>query len=207
MPQTAAKKIVSRIYGRKRGQVYTPKDFHDIASHETVRKVLSRLTESGTIRRLLRGIYEYPILSDLFDGPAPPDPNAIAMAIARSNGWTILPTGNLALNLIGLSTQVPAQWQYFSDGPSKTYTWDGGKLSFKHRTNKETTLVSTKTGILIQALKSLGQTAVDDQVLKQLLKNLSRDDLKCAVRESRYATAWVYEVIRKLADMKENSHD
>jgi len=204
---TSSNKILSRIYGKKRGQVITPKDFLDIASHETVRQTLRRLTDAGTIRRLMRGVYEYPVISTLFKGPAPPDPDAIARAIARTHGWSIFPEGNTALNILGLSTQVPAQWQYFSDGPTRAFTWDGGTLVFKHRTNKETSSLSHKTGLLTQALKTLGPTRVTEQVLKTVLEKLSTDDLNRAIREARYVTSWVYEVIKKLREMKEVHND
>ena len=207
MAQTDSNKILSRIYGKKRGQVFTPKDFLDIASHETVRQTLSRLTAAGTIRRLMRGVYEYPVISTLFKGPSPPDPDAIAGAIARTHGWSILPEGNTALNILGLSTQVPAQWQYFSDGPSKIFRWDGGTLLFKRRANKETTSLSHKTGLLTQALKTLGQPSITQEVLNTLLEKFSTDDFNRAIREARYVTSWIFEIIKRLAMMKEAQHD
>lgn len=199
MMQYVADKIIARIYGRGRGNTFTPKDFQDIASHETVRKTLSRLAEAGTIRRLMRGLYDYPSFSTLLNAPASPDPNSMARAIARSHGWTILPEGNTALNLLGLSTQVPAQWMYFSDGPSKKFKWDGGTIVFKHRTNKETTILSPKTALLVQALKTLGEMNIDDSIITALHKKFTAKELKIAVKEARYVTSWVYEVIKQLA--------
>jgi hypothetical protein len=168
MSQDPSSQILARIYGNGRGSAFTPKDFLDIASHETARKVLSRLADKGTIRRLIRGVYDYPAFSTLLNAPASPDPDAIARAIARAHGWTILPSGETALNLLGLSTQVPAQWQYFSDGPAKTYERLSGTLAFKHRSNKETTVLSPKTALLVQALKTLGEKRVNDSVIDTL---------------------------------------
>jgi hypothetical protein len=199
--------IVDRIYGYGRGSVFTPKDFLDIASHETIRKALARLTYSKKIRRLGRGIYEYPAFSRLLQAPSSPDPDAIARAIARAHGWVILPSGDTALNLLGLSTQVPARWEYFSDGPSKTYKWStgggGGSLIFKHRANKETTILSPKTAMLVQALKTLGEKNIDKSVMAKLLKQFSTDERNKAVHEARYATSWVYEIIKRLAKERE----
>lgn len=154
--QDPARKILARIYGGGRDAVFTPKDFLDLAGPETVRQALGRLARSGKIRRLLRGVYDYPSFSKLLQAPASPDPHAIGRAIAHAHGWTILPAGETALNLLGLSTQVPARWEYFSDGPSKRYTWAGGTLVFKHRANRETTILSSRTGLLVQALLDLG---------------------------------------------------
>jgi len=193
------KRILQRIYGHGRGWVFIPKDFLDIASSAAVRQSISRLKQQGTIRRLMQGVYDYPSFSTLLSAPSSPDPDAIARAIARANGWTILPTGDTALNLMGLSTQVPAQYQYFSDGPSKRYACQGGTLVFKHRTNKETTILSPRTAILVQGLKSLGESGIDTAVMAALREKFSKQELNLALREARYATSWVYNHIKHLA--------
>lgn len=199
MSQHESDKIVARIYGYGRGCAFTPKDFHDLASHANIRAALSRLAKDGTIRRLMRGVYDYPAFSKLLNAPASPDPEAVAHAYARAHGWTILPEGNTALNLLGLSTQVPAQWHYFSDGPSKKVEWLGGMLLFSHRVNKEVTGLSPKTGLLVQALKALGEDHVDAVTLAVLRQRLTDKECRRAVREAGYATAWVYEAIKRLA--------
>ena len=197
--KTISDKAVARIYGMGRGKVFTPKDFLDLASHESVRQILSRLAKKGEIRRLMRGVYDYPEFSKMLAAPASPDPDAIAHAIARAHGWTIVPAGETALNMLGLSTQVPAHWQYFSDGPTKQYAWDGGSLLLKHRTNKETTGLSPKTALVVQALKTLGQAHVDDTVVAALSKVMDSRERARALKEARYATSWVYEIIKRLA--------
>ncbi len=199
MEQNIANKILSRIYGFGRGKVFTPKDFLDLGSHEIVRQSLSRLAKEGKIRRLLRGVYEYPAFSRLLDAPANPDPDAIAQAIARAHGWTLIPSGETALNILGLSTQVTAQWQYFSDGPSKKFNWQGGTLILKHRTNKETSKLSPKTALIVQALKALGENNVDKSMPETLRGKMDSAERNRAVREARYVTSWIYEIIKKLA--------
>jgi hypothetical protein len=204
--QTIVDKTVARIYKMGRGNVFTPKDFLDLASHETVRKILSRLAKEEKIRRLLRGVYDYPAYSRMLNVPAGPDPDAIAHAIARTHDWTIVPAGDTALNILGLSTQVPAQWQYFSDGPTKKYVWEGGTLFLKHRTNKETTTLSPKTALVVQALKTLGEAHFDDTVLSTLRTKLDARECARAVREARYVTSWVYEIIKRLAAEEKAPH-
>ena len=204
--QAPASKILARIYGHGRGKAYTPKDFLDIADRETVWKSLTRLAKDGKIRRLMRGVYDYPRFSTMLHAPAGADPDAIARAIARAHGWTILPTGETALNLLGLSTQIPAQWQYFSDGPSKTYDLSGGMLTLKHRTNKETTVLSPRTALIVQALKSLGEKRITPAVMATLREQLDAKEWKRALREARYATSWVYEIIKRLAAEGKGRH-
>ncbi|MEI6783677.1 MAG: DUF6088 family protein [Verrucomicrobiota bacterium] len=206
MPQIEADKILARIYGKGRGAVCTPKDFHDLASSSNIRTTLSRLVSDGKLRRLMRGVYEYPEFSPFMNAPASPNPNLFARAVARNHGWTIQPEGNTALNLLGLSTQVPAQWNFFSDGPTKRFQWTGGILSFKHRTNKETTALSYETALLVQALKTLGQDRIDDKVLCALCEKIDAKAVARAVREAQYVTSWVYAALKRLAAEKERSH-
>jgi hypothetical protein len=200
--QVVADKIIARIYGMGRGKVITPKDFLYLGSHESIRQILSRLVKEGKIRRLLRGVYEYPEFSAALDANADPDPDAIA----RAHGWTIVPTGDAALNRWGPSTQIPAQWRYFSDGPTKAYRWSGGAIALTHRANAETSELSPATVLLVQALKALGKANADDAVLSQLRVTLSARDRARAAREGRYAASWVYEIIKRLAGDQECRH-
>ena len=185
MAQHASNKIIARIYGYGRGGVFTPKEFLDLAPASVVKNALARFAAAGTIRRLLRGVYDYPAFSKLLKAPASPDPDAIARAIARAHGWTILPAGATALNLLGLATQVPARWEYFSDGPAKKYTWAGGTLSFTRRAIKETSTLSPRTALLVQALKTLGADRVDDKVLATLRTQFTAQERTRARREAQ----------------------
>lgn len=136
------KRIRERVLSLEDGTVFVMSDFADIADTSTIRQSLSRLVQSGTLRRILKGVYEKPKYSKLLDEYVAADPEAVANALARSYHWTIAPCGNTALNLLGLSTQVTAVWSYISDGPYKTYEWNSTKLEFKHRTNKEIRMIT-----------------------------------------------------------------
>lgn len=127
------------------------------------------------------------------------DPDAVAKALARNYHWTIAPCGNTALNLLGLSTQVTAVWSYISDGPYKNYEWNSTKLEFKHRTNKEITGLSYMTALVIQALKTLGQTNVTSKTIQSLSSRLSEKDKIAMLREATESTDWVYNAIRQIA--------
>ncbi|MCL4217065.1 MAG: hypothetical protein KJ052_08700 [Candidatus Hydrogenedentes bacterium] len=197
--QTAETRILSKIEDAGRGSAFTSKDFLDLVSYEAAKKSLLRLANAGTLRRPLRGVYDYPEFSAVRNGPASPNPDEIARAIARAHGWTLIPSGETALNMLGLSTQVPAQWQYLSDGPTKRYEWQGGGIHLKHRANKDMRGLSSKTAIVVQALKALGEENTDDRVLNSLRSRLSPQDRARALYEARYVTTWVYEIIKRLA--------
>lgn len=193
-----SKQIQERIRCAADGTVFVSSDFADIADAETIRRNLNRLTQAGTLRRILKGVFEKPKYSTLLDEYVAVDPDAVAKALARSYHWTIAPCGNSALNLLGLSTQVAAVWSYISDGPYKTYEWNSTKLEFKHRTNKEITGLSYTTSLVIQALKTLGKSNVTPEVIQTLSNRLSDKEKQACLKEATESTDWVYDTIRKI---------
>ncbi len=190
--------IRERIISSEDGTVFVASDFADIADANTIRQSMYRLVNNGTIRRILQGVYEKPRYSTLLDEYVAADPDAVAKALARCYHWTIVPCGNTALNLLGLSTQVTAVWSYISDGPYKTYEWNSTKLEFKHRTNKEIIGLSYMTSLVIQALKTLGKRNVTPEIMQMLSEKLSQDEKQACLKEARESTDWVYDTIRKI---------
>ena len=160
---------------------------------------LDRLQETGDLQRVMRGIYVKPRFSELLNKVVPPRTDDIAKAIARNYGWTIVPCGDTALNMLALSTQVPAVWLYASDGPYKTYEADGMTLKFKHTDNKNELInISYKSALVVQALKTLGKDNVTDKELRGISKLLTEDEKAQMLTEAKRVTAWVYELIRKI---------
>jgi hypothetical protein len=190
--------IKSRINSSEPGSVYITSDFFDIAETQAVNKALSRLEQSGFIRRIMRGVYEYPEYSGFLGENIAPDPDKVAQALARNYGWSISPCGDTALNRLGLSTQIPSVWQYVSDGPYKEYRYDNVKIRFRHRTNREISGLSPKTSLIIQALKTLGKDRITDDALSKLSSILSDEDKSTMLREARQATVWIYEAIKSV---------
>lgn len=194
--------IRKRISEAEEGTVFAASDFADIADTNTIRQSLYRLVRDAILRRILNGIYEKPKYSNFLGEYVAVDPDAVAKALARSYHWTIAPSGNTALNLLGLSTQISAVWSYISDGPYKYYEWDSARIEFKHRTNKEITGLSYMTVLVIQSLKTLGKKNVTQRVIDTLENRLSTTDKETLLREAAESTDWVYDTIRRIAEVK-----
>ena len=190
--------IAKRIGEAPFGSAFVTSDFTDLAEYETVKKTIARLEKKGTLRRVLRGVYDKPKYSALLQEYATPDPDQIAHAIARNYNWTISASGNTALNQFGLSTQVPADWSYISSGPYKKYTFGNIILSFLHRSDNQMIGMSEKTLLLIQALKTIGQSNVSDADIKLIRERFSSDDRQAILSESRYTISWIYEIIKEI---------
>lgn len=99
-------KVRNRIYGHGKGWVFTPANFSDLGSREAVASALKRYRQSGLIRQLTRGLYDYPATDPEF-GTLTPPPDALARALAGRDGVRLQPSGAYAANLLGLSTQMP----------------------------------------------------------------------------------------------------
>jgi len=198
--QSVENKVVSRIYGSQRGWAFSKNDFLDLGGDDLVRKALSSLEAKGTIRRVLRGLYDYPRFSKLLNEPMGPDLDQVAQAFSRKHGWRIQPSENTALNLLGLSAQVPAQAVYLSDGPAKTYKIGNRQLIFKKRALKESGFSHRESELVVQALKALGRERIDAEVHRTLSESIPAATWKKMVRDTRTAPAWVHEVIRTIAE-------
>ena len=154
--QAIEQKILSRIYGRCRGWAFTKTDFVAEFGEANIHQALSGLTKAGTIRRVCHGVYDYPRRSQLL-GELSPDIDQVAQALARKFNWRIQASGETALNLLGLSTQVPGKWLYLSDGPSRQYgigATGQQMLAFRQSALKDTGLKLRESGLLVQALKA-----------------------------------------------------
>lgn len=192
------KLIRDRINQSEIGTVYVAIDFVDISDKTNVNAYLARLVDEGLIRRVLRGVYDKPEYNDFLEEYVAPSPDKVANALARNFGWSIVPCGDTALNLLGLSTQVPAAWVYVSDGTYKEYAYDNTTIQFKKTTNKEVSKLSYKTALIVQALKALGKDKIDDTVISRLSKLLTAEEKKTMLEEAKAATSWIYEYIKQI---------
>lgn len=189
--------VRNRIGSVKPGTVFIPSDFFDICEATKINTCLNRLKESGELISVMRGVYAKPRYSTLLRKNVPPHSDDIAKAIARNYGWSIVPCGDTALNMLGLSTQIPAVWLYVSDGPYKQYSADGVSLQFKHSDSKyEISEVSYKTALVIQAIRALGKDGVTEDHIKYLKEKLTKEEKQRMLHESQRITAWIREIVK-----------
>ena len=190
--------IKKRILSAEDGSIFVTSDFTDIATITTIRKCLGRQVEEKNIRRIIDGVYEKPVYSNLLKEYVPANPEKVAYAIARGFHWTIAPCGDVALNKLGLSTQVPAVWSYISDGPYRKFSWDNVTISFKHRTNRQISFLSEPTTLVVEAIKTLGKDRIDDSIVQGLKNRLPEEERKQIFEEAAGVSEWIYEIIRRV---------
>ncbi|MDV4146490.1 MULTISPECIES: DUF6088 family protein [Shimia] len=190
-------KIKKRIIGRGRGAIFVPSDFLDIGSRTSVDKALSRLADQGTIRRLTRGLYDYPKKSPRF-GYLPLSVHDIALAVTRKNNQVLQPSPAMAANQLGLSSQVPSKPTYMTDGPTQTKTFGRQVVRFRNASSKTLVGAGQKTGVVFQALRYVGKDRVDDQVIEELARALDDIDRMLLAKQSRHVPAWMHPIVQQI---------
>jgi hypothetical protein len=162
------------------------------------------LERKGSIRRVVRGVYDLPRFSELLSTELSPDIDQVAQALARKFAWRIQPSGAVAQNLVGLSTQVPARAVYLSDGPNRSYQVGPAALAFEHTALKEAGFGLPESGLIVQALKSLGQERVTPEVISKIRAWLAPSLRARVLADTATATGWVYAALRRIAEKDSN---
>lgn len=192
-------RIHNRIKRKGRGTVFTPKDFLDLGNRPAIDQSLSRMVKDGTIRRLDRGIYDFPRRHPQW-GALSPSSDAVAKAVVGASA--VQPSRAQAANALGLSTQVPAQTVYYTDGPQRHVRIGRGMIQVRRRSPTNLLGAGSDAGMVYQALRHLGRSRVDDTVIDALRHRVPADvrqelyaDL---IRNSHLAPDWVVAVSKRL---------
>ena len=173
-------------------------EFQELGSRAAVDEALSWLANEGIIRRLRRGLYDYPRLHPAL-GPVPPDPDLIAAALARKNGSRIQSTGARAANALGLSTQVAARPIYLTDGGRRTLQVGGQTIEMRHAAPRSLAGAGRIEGTVIQALRHLGQGQIGADIIERLRQTLTAREKAALRREAFSAPGWLVPTLLEVA--------
>ena len=192
MTQPITTRVQSKISSLSNGAVFASNSFKFLdANKNSVEKELSKLNADGVIKRFRKGIYYKPQKSSLF-GDVLPNPSAIAQAIAKLNDAQIVPAGSMALNMLGLSDQVPMKYIYLNDKLHKSEFVGNTEIVFKRITAKKLTSTNKKVGLVLSAIEYLGKdTFSDKHLVKDFASKLKIDDIKDLDKSSQNYPIWV----------------
>ncbi|MEA1954816.1 MAG: DUF6088 family protein [Campylobacterota bacterium] len=186
------------ISGHGRGWAFSANDLLEKFSRQQADNVLSDLMKDGKIRRVCRGIYDYPKYSEFLKQNLSPDIDLVARAFARKFNWRIEVLGDTALNMFGLSTQVVAKYIYLSDGPNRTYDILGTTLEFKKSSLKNIGFKYKESSLIVQALKVLGKERITDDVVETIRKRIEPKMYLKILKDTQSSTVWIYEAIKQI---------
>ena len=189
--------IEKKIESLKKGSILFISDFIEFGTTENIKKVMQRLEKKEVLIRLAHGIYLYPkkdkVLGTLF-----PSTEEIALAIAKRDKARIISTGVQALQQLGLSTQVPMNVVYLTDGAPRKIKVGKRTITFKKTTPKNLTIKDKKLNIVIQALKELGKENVDENAKQKIKKVLQQMTIESIKEDSVAAPTWIRNTILEL---------
>jgi hypothetical protein len=196
--ESIPERLLRAIRRKGRGYVFTPEDMLSLGSRAAVDQALSRLARKGEIRRLGRGIYDYPKISERL-GPLSPAPESIAEALARTEGAHLQTSGARAANALGLSTQVPSRLTFLTDGTPRSRRIGRQTIELKRAAPRKLRGAGTTAGTVLQALRYLGAERVDERVIRHLSETLTTRDKRELRSLTSAAPGWARSVVERIA--------
>jgi hypothetical protein len=198
--QSIDDKILASIKKCGRGKVYFASDFALYGEVKAVQKAIERLAKSQTLLRLARGIYYYPkIDKKLGLGVLYPPWEDVAYAIAKRDKARIVPTGIHALNRLGLSTQVPMNFVFLTDGtPRRINTGKGKGILFRHTAPKNLAFRSEIVMLIVFALKEIGKDKITQEQSERIKQILQQVPKELVLQDVKLMPAWIKSLIMKL---------
>lgn len=196
---SAAQKIENSIENLGRGKIFFADDFVNMGSAENIRQALGRFTKNEKIVRVANGIYCYPEVDDKLGlGVLLPSFDQIANAIAERSHARIIPTGDYALNVLGLSTQVPMNCVYLTDGTPRKVEISGGRgIIFKKTTPKNLAFKNRLAMLVTSALKSIKQENVAPEQIEHIEQLLRKEDKDSVLADLALMPIWIRKIVTK----------
>ena len=190
--------MARRVRRSKPGTVFTPALFASLGGRAAIDKVLQRLVARGELRRLSRGLYDKPRQDPLL-GMLWPTVDAVVAALSGKDRLRLQPTGVYAANLLGLSDQVPARVEFLTDGTSRTVRAGPMQIVLKRTTPRQMAAAGRTSGLVIQALRSLGPDHLTPQRLNKLRRTLPAEQRRALLDDLTLAPGWMQPTLRSLA--------
>ena len=191
--------ISRKVRRAKPGTVFTPALFAGLGGRAAVDKALQRLVARDELRRLSRGLYDKPRHDPLL-GTLWPSVDAVVTALTGKDRLRLQPTGAYAANLLGLSDQVPARVEFLTDGTSRTVKAGPIQIVLKRTTPRQMAAAGRTSGLVIQALRSLGPDHLTARRLNKLGRALPEFERRTLLDDLTLAPGWMQPALRALAN-------
>lgn len=203
MTDSVYSQIELKVRRSKPGQIFMPADFKDLGTSAAIRKALSRLVEQNQLVRMGQGIYTTPINDDVF-GPVMPTVEEMASVIAKKERVKIMPSGQYALNKIGLSTQVPMRLVYLTSGNKKSIAIGKSALVFKPASAKKLAMIGPISSLLFLGLEELELDRLSDTEREKIGALLEREDPKKLRHDLKLVSARISDFVMKNFNLNKN---
>lgn len=204
MSQSIELQLLKKIKKAKRGTLFFTNNFISIGNSKGVGKALERMVKASELRRIATGIYIRPE-KDPVIGYVTPGIEAIAKAIAKRDKARIVPTGIYALNQLGLSTQVPLNVVYLTDGAARKIKIGNRTITFRKVTPKNVAAIGEIDKLVIQALRTIGKDKVTTDEIAKVQQILRKEKPSHILQDVRLAPEWIRKIM--LSVLKEETNE
>lgn len=191
---SSGKEIKEKIKQKGRGWIFFPTDFEENNSPENIRQTLSRMVKQGEILRLSQGIYYYPRSNEsLGIKVIYPTMEEVAQRVAERDGVKIIPTGDFSLHKIGLSTQIPVNAVYITNGARKKINIGKGKGIIFMESNDFRIFgyVSELMMLAVSAMRTIGEKLITEEQVNHIQKFIKDIPEKDYRHDLLMAPIWV----------------
>ncbi len=195
---TIQEKLIESISRMEYGAVFSFYDFLSCGSYGTVKRTILRIGKKGTIERLMNGLYWKPLPTG-----DPPDMRKVAAAIAKKFSWSITPSRQHCLFVLGLAARDDKSLSFMSTGPARSYRVGRETITFHHTLTKDIAGLSEKSGIVVEALRAVGKTNITPKTLRIIRDHLTIREMERMRRECTKVTSWIYDAIVTLTCLEE----
>jgi len=198
--ESTINKVEKTIKSKPRGHLLFVDDFNTKGTMESIRKALQILKEKGVITSVAHGIYVRPVIDDHI-GEVMPTAEEVAKAIARRDRVKLVPTGVYALNALGLSTQIPINLVFLTDGAARTIKVGNRTIKLKKTTPKNLKAKGKISSLVIQALREIGKDNLTQDERNKIHEILKSEDKKNLKYDISLAPQWIKEIMKKSLDV------
>lgn len=188
------KQVLDKTKRNPRGTLFFVESFAKIANTKAVNKALERLVIAGELERVATGIYVRSVI-DNYIGKVLPSIEEIAVAIAKRDRATIVPTGSYAMYKLGLTTQVPLNIVFYSDTSARKVKIGKQTITFKKASSKNLAFIGEISTLAIQALRTIGNDQVTPEEIKQIKNILKKENPKHLQHDLQLAPVWIRKLI------------
>jgi hypothetical protein len=201
---STADRIQRKVEQSGPDSVFHAGQFLEIATRAAIDKALSRLVESGFLKRLARGLYCQPRTHPLLGEILPPV-EGVAKALADRDHVKLQPFGGYAANLLRLSDQVPARVVFLTDGKARKIRYGNQTIELRHASPRMMAAAGRTTGLVIAALRYIGKNHITPERVAHLQKLLSPEDRRRLLEDLTLAPAWMHPYFKDIAGKEGSS--
>lgn len=190
-------KILDKINKQPDGHIFVYSDFNTLGKATAIRVAIHRLVKKGVLERIIPGLFVKPTTSKLLNKTISPSLDKVAQAIARRDNAKITPTGVFALYALGLSTQIPLNLVYLTDGKARKIKVGKSTIVFKKASPKKLALKGKISKLAILAMSEIGKGKLTSVEIDKIISAIKNEDIDHLQHDLLLAPQWIAETITK----------